>query len=235
MEIKNLLTIVIPCKNETYRIKKLLNDLNNQNNITGTKVFVADSSDDISTVLYINSEHKDICDIEIIEGGLPSIARHNGAKLVNTPYVLFLDSDMEIINQNFINEITSEIIKRKGSLLTCKVRTSNRDYNYIYKIFDLIQKLHWITKPFALGGIMLFKTDVYNQLGGFNQEDVIAEDYNLSRKIPSSKFILSKKIILTDDRRFRNKGVWYMVKLMVLTFLNRNNPNFYKKSFSYWS
>jgi glycosyltransferase involved in cell wall biosynthesis len=47
MEIKNLLTIVIPCKNETYRIKKLLNDLNNQNNITGTKVFVADSSDDM--------------------------------------------------------------------------------------------------------------------------------------------------------------------------------------------
>jgi hypothetical protein len=82
---------------------------------------------------------------------------------------------------------------------------------------------------------MLFKTDVYNQLGGFNHEDVIAEDYNLSRKISSSKFILSKKIILTDDRRFRNKGVWYMVKLMMLTFLNRNNPNFYKKSFSYWS
>jgi glycosyltransferase involved in cell wall biosynthesis len=235
VEIKNLLTIVIPCKNERFRIKKILQDLNNQNDIKGTKVFIADSSDDISTRLYINSEQKNICDIKIIEGGLPSVARHNGAKLSTTPYTLFLDADMEILNKNFINEILGEIIKRKGFLLTCKIRTFSRDYNYIYKIFDIIQRLHWITKPFALGGIMLFKTEIYNKLGGFNIEDVIAEDYNLSRKISSFKFVLSKKIIFTDDRRFRKKGVWYMIKLMILTFLNKNNPNFYKKSFSYWS
>ena len=48
-------------------------------------------------------------------------------------------------------------------------------------------------------------------------EDVIAEDYNLSRKVPSRQFILSNKTILTDGRRFRNKGVWYMLKLMIKT------------------
>lgn len=233
--MKDLLTIVVPCKNETHYIKSLLSDLNSQYYINGTKVYVADSSDDISTVLYINSEMSGVTDIEIIEGGLPSVARYNGAKLVTTPYILFLDSDMRLPNKTFISEILNEIHNKRGILLTCKVRTTDRVYDYVYKFFDVIQRFHRITGPFALGGIMLFNKISYNYLGGFNPEDIIAEDYNLSRKVKSSRFILSKEIILTDSRRFRNKGLWYMIKLMILTFINRNNPNFYKNSFSYWS
>lgn len=233
--MNELLTIVIPCKNESFYIKELLNDLNSQNYILNTKVYVADSSDDISTPLHIHSEMGKSCDIEIVKGGLPASARNNGAKLVKTPYVLFLDSDMKLPNKMFISNILNEIITKRGALLTCKVRTTDSSFDYVYQVFDLIQKLHRITGPFALGGIMLFNTDEFNKNGGFNEDDVIAEDYNLSRKIKSHNFILSKQKILTDPRRFKNKGVWYMVKLMVLTFINRNNKDFYKKSFSYWS
>jgi glycosyltransferase involved in cell wall biosynthesis len=233
--MKDLLTIVIPCKNETLFIKNILSDLNSQYYIDGLKVYVADSSDDLSTKLYIMSEMDKRCDVEIIDGGLPAIARNNGANKVKTPYVLFLDSDMRLTNKMFISNILNEIVSKKGFLLTCKVRTTDRSYDYIYKVFDLIQRLHRITGPFALGGIMLFNQSIFKMLGGFNDEDKIAEDYNISKKIKSNKFVLSKHIILTDSRRFRKKGIWFMVKLMILTFINRNNKNFYKKSFSYWS
>jgi glycosyltransferase involved in cell wall biosynthesis len=46
MEIKNFLTIVIPCKNEKSIIQKTLDLLNYQSDIWGVKVVVCDSSDD---------------------------------------------------------------------------------------------------------------------------------------------------------------------------------------------
>ncbi len=155
-----------------------------------------------------------------IKGGYPSYGRHQGALMSETPYTLFLDSDMFIKDNNFLNNILNEITKKQGVLLTCKVRTIDNKFNNVYKTFDVIQKLHKITGPFALGGIMLFDTNKYFKLGGFNPNDKFAEDYNLSKKVKSKDFILSENIIYTLSRRFKSKGIWFMTKLMFLSFIN---------------
>ena len=46
MELSKLLTIVIPCKNESKTIDKTLTLLNFQEDIEKVEVIVADSSDD---------------------------------------------------------------------------------------------------------------------------------------------------------------------------------------------
>jgi glycosyltransferase involved in cell wall biosynthesis len=235
MELQNLLTVVIPCKNEKENIRNVLNSLNKQKNSKGLLVIVADVSDDMTTIHYINAERNKNIQILTIDGGYPAYGRHQGALMSETPYTLFLDSDMEIKDKDFLEKILNEIITKKGSLLTCKVRTIDNKYNYVYKFFDLIQKFHRITGPFALGGIMLFNTESYFKLGGFNPNDKFAEDYNLSKKVNSKDFILSKNIIHTSSRRLKSKGVWYMAKLMFLSFLNRNNQRFFEKTHSYWS
>ena len=56
MELQDLLTVVIPCKNERENIKNVLNSLNKQKNSKGLLVIVADISDDLVTVHHINSE-----------------------------------------------------------------------------------------------------------------------------------------------------------------------------------
>lgn len=235
MDLQNLLTVVIPCKNERENIKNVLKSLNNQKNSKDLLVIVADVSDDMITIHYINSERDKNIKILTIDGGYPAYGRHQGALMSETPYTLFLDSDMEIKDENFLNNIINEIDEKKGSLLTCKVRTIDNKFNYVYKFFDLIQKFHKLTGPFALGGIMLFNTNDYFRLGGFNPKDKFAEDYNLSKKVKSNKFILSKNTIYTLSRRFEKKGVWYMLKLMFLSFINRNNQSFFEKTHSYWS
>lgn len=235
MEIKDLLTVVIPCKNEKENIKNILYCLNNQNNSKDLLVVVADISDDFSTIHYINSEKNKNIDITIIEGGYPSYGRQQGAMRSKTPYTLFLDSDMVIEDKNFLKNIINEIDNKNGLLLTCKVRTVDNQYNNVYKIFDIIQKLHKITGPFALGGIMLFDTNEYFRLGGFNPNDKFAEDYNLSKKVNSKRFLISNNIIKTSSRRFKSKGIWFMTKLMFLSFLNRNNQKFFESTHSYWS
>ena len=235
MKLKDLLTIVIPCKNEQENIKNILACLNKQNDSKGLLVIVADISDDLTTVHYINSERNKNIDILTIEGGYPSYGRHQGALMSETPYTLFLDSDMFIKDNNFLNNILNEITKKQGVLLTCKVRTIDNKFNNVYKTFDVIQKLHKITGPFALGGIMLFDTNKYFKLGGFNPNDKFAEDYNLSKKVKSKDFILSKKVIYTSSRRIEKKGIYFMLRLMILSFLNRNNQSFFEKTHSYWS
>ena len=52
--IKDLLTIVIPTKNESELIDVTLNHLNKQYDINGTKIIICDSSDD-NTVEIVNS------------------------------------------------------------------------------------------------------------------------------------------------------------------------------------
>jgi len=235
MELKDLLTVVIPCKNERENIQNVLHCLNNQKNSKGLLVIVADNSDDLVTVHHINSERNKNINILTIQGGYPSFGRHQGALMSETPYTLFLDSDMTIKDTNFLNKILNEIIKKQGVLLTCKVRTIDNKFNNVYKTFDIIQKLHKITGPFALGGIMLFNTDKYFKLGGFSLNDKFAEDYNLSKKVKSKDFILSKEIIYTLSRRFQSKGIWYIIRLMVLSFINRNNKKFFENTHSYWS
>ena len=99
MKLNDLLTIVIPCKNEKDIISKTLDLLNHQTNIKGVKVIVCDSSDDLYTKLVLfnkseyNSNEYDF-KLEVIEGGLPAKARNNGFNLVTTPYVLFMDADI---------------------------------------------------------------------------------------------------------------------------------------------
>ena len=81
---------------------------------------------------------------------------------------------------------------------------------------------------------MLFDKKVFDEVGGFNDEDKFAEDYNLSLKISPKKFIVLNKKIYTTDRRFKKKGLWYMTKMMVLSVINKNNPNFFKNDWNYW-
>ena len=81
---------------------------------------------------------------------------------------------------------------------------------------------------------MLFKTETFNQIGGFNEEDKIAEDYHLSSKIEPKKFKVQNNYVFSPSRRFREKGLWYMIKLMLKCWWNRKDNNFYKQDFNYW-
>lgn len=229
-EVDSLLTIVIPSKNEAASILNVINLLIDQ---VDCKIIVADSSTDklsIKTLKYIQSIYTNV---EIISGGLPSTARNNGAKLVTTPYILFIDADTYVFNPFLIRGCLDIATKKNYDLVTCKFKTDKR-YNWIYRIFDVVQLLTSFTRPFALGGFMLFKTETFNKLGGFNEEDKVAEDYRLSSKVKPKKFKIVNSYVYTPSRRFDKKGIWYMIKLMWNSWINRNNDEFFKHDQNYW-
>jgi glycosyltransferase involved in cell wall biosynthesis len=233
MDLKRLLTIVIPCKNENQIIDKTLSLLNFQKNIQGTKIIVADISDD-ETTYQLESRQNDLFDLEIIQGGLPSRARNNGAKLAKTPYILFLDADIFIMDEMLLTNAIEKIKNNDIDLLTAKFRTTSGEYNYVFKTFDIIQRLIRPFTPFCLGGFMLVKRSVFIYYKGFDEEAKVAEDYLFSKKIKPKRFYIINSVIYTPPRRFKNKGMRYMVKLMIQSFLNRNNREFFINGNKYW-
>jgi glycosyltransferase involved in cell wall biosynthesis len=235
--MKDLLTIVIPCKNEKNIILKTLDLLNYQTSILDVNVIVCDVSDDTVTdkLLQYRAQNKtDLFNLTIIPGGLPSVARNNGFKLVTTQYVLFLDADIFLLDPEIL---LSSIIKMRMynlDLATTKFRSDNGKYNYVYKTFDVIQSLSkWIT-PFCLGGFMLVRSKTFRELGGFDEEIKVAEDYHLSKQIKSTKFERLNHVIFTPPRRFEAKGVGYMIKLMIGSFFNRRNKKWFIEDKNYW-
>jgi glycosyltransferase involved in cell wall biosynthesis len=227
------LTIVIPCKNESSLIIETLIFILGQTE--KFRIIVADSSTDKESIDLLKKFQKKYKEqIKIIGGGLPSVARNKGAELVDTPYVLFLDADIHIKHDDLIVKCLNEMIVGRYDLLTCKFKTLDGKLDWIYKIFNVVQWYSSKTTPFALGGFMLFKTETFNKLKGFNNEDKIAEDYHLSSKIAPSKFRVANLFVYTPSRRFEKKGVYWMIKLLIVCWWNRNNDEFFKQDFNYW-
>ena len=135
-------------------IKTTLQFLNCQSGVEGVNVIVADASDDFDfTRNLIMSENSKKILIKIIDGGFPAFARNQGSKLVTTPYVLFLDADVFITEFCFLERVMDEMDEKDCELLTCKFRTKNFKYNFVYWTFDLefffaycFQKYHYHCK-----------------------------------------------------------------------------------------
>lgn len=234
MDLSKFLTIVIPCKNEGKIIEQTLSLLNFQKGIQDVRVIVCDSSDDVYTSHSLESRRTDYFNLRIISGGLPSVARNKGAEHVETPYVLFLDADIFLLDNNILNDCVWDFLVHDSDLITCKVRSTTGEYNAIFRMFDTIQKIFKPITPFCLGGFMMVKMSVYNSIGGFDENARVAEDYLFSKQVRPSKFFIMNTTVFTTPRRFESKGVWYMLKLMVSSFFNRNNKSHFENDKGYW-
>ena len=139
MKLHPLLTIVIPCKNEGKIIDTTLNLLNQQENIEYVKVIVCDSSDDKITKNLLKNRVNDKFNLIVANGGLPSVARNVGFGFCDTPYVLFMDADVFILDYDLLVNSVSNIINEKLELVTCKFRSTTGEYNNVFRIFDTIK------------------------------------------------------------------------------------------------
>ena len=238
-KIKNKLTIVIPCYNEDKYIKKTLDSINKQVLIDGTRVIIADNHSTDRTRAIINNmsmmySHR--LKIEMIDGGKVGEARNLGSDLVNTEYVLFVDADIQFFNSITIHDCIEEMILEDLDLMTCKIKSTSKNWKskLVFVCFNSVNNIISKFSPFAVGTFFLTKTDKFRELGKFNEEYQHSEDYGLSRKYNSKKFKISEHYVGQDDRRFNKMGYLGMIKLIIKSFLNRENEEYFKKDIGYW-
>jgi glycosyltransferase involved in cell wall biosynthesis len=229
----NLLTIVIPCKNEKDNIYECIGFIAKQVGFAGTRVIIADTSDEedsLDFLQYTENNYRYSLNIELIKGGFPAKARLEGSKLVTTPYILFLDADIMLQNKSLLGEC----LAYNTDLVTVPFQTE-KGFNWIFRLFDIQQQLsNLLGTPFAIGGFQLWKTEAYWKTGGYDETHLFAEDYWVSQKAEVMK-IHNTKGVWTSARRFKNKGFFYMFLLSIKCYINRNNTEFFKKHHNYWT
>lgn len=228
MNLEDKITIVIPCKNEEDYIPHLLNHLKQQN-IGNTKIIIADISTD--NTRYAIHRNKGDLNIEIIKGGPVSIAKNNGAKLVKTPYILFIDSDVRFFSNTVIADTVNELETNNLDLigLYAKCYDDSIRAKIGFGLFNVINDMmkRWV--PFAVGAYMLTRRDKFEEFGGFPAKYETSEDFFLSKKYDPKKFKLVKHYFGQDSRRFQKMGYFGMAWYLIKNFWNRNNPEYWNK------
>jgi glycosyltransferase involved in cell wall biosynthesis len=228
---------VIPAKNESRLLPTLLQSLCRQDYplLKLTKVFVADAGSTDGTQELALS-FADRLDIEVIPGGLPSVGRNAGARRAATPYVLFIDADMELKDVTLLRRAMALVEKRRLHCVTTNIWCSQgtaRDH-VLYFLNNVAQYGSLLVKPFSTGMFMLFAKSEFDRLGGFHEEALYAEDYLLSKKVRNRKFGIVRGRIHTTNRRFRSMGHLAIVKMFVKTMLNSWNDNYFLHDHGYW-
>jgi glycosyltransferase involved in cell wall biosynthesis len=229
MSLKNKLTIVIPCKNEQDYIGNLLSCLYDQKDISDVKIIIADISTD-NTKEVIN-QFKEKLNIQIIEGGPVSAAKNNGAKLVTTPYILFIDSDVRFFNNRVISDTVTLLEKENLDLIGLNIKCYDNDdvAKVSFSIFNIVNKIMSNFIPFAVGAYMLTRTDKFRELGGFPEKYPTSEDFHLSKMYDIKKFKIANHYFGQDSRRFKKMGYFGMTWYLIKNFINRNNKKYWEK------
>jgi glycosyltransferase involved in cell wall biosynthesis len=239
LNIKEKLTIVIPCYNEENYLKKTVESIYKQIYIEGTRVIISDnhSTDRTRQIIHnLSKMYADKLRIELIDGGPVAVSRNLGSDLVDTEYVLFMDADTHLFTITTIYETLNNMIDYELDLLTCKIKSISNDIKskIIFSLFNILNNFISLTSPFAVGTYFLTRIDIFRKLGKFDETYKHSEDYGLSRKYNPTNFMISKNFVGQDNRRFKKFGYINMLKLVINSYKNRNNPNFFKKDVGYW-
>ena len=235
--MKDEVTIVVPCKNEESYIYYLLDCLKKQKGIEGIRIYIADCSTDNTRRVIEN--HKDWLDVEVIEGGPVSVAKNNGAYLVTTPYILFIDADVRFFSNTVIYDTLKQMKVEDLDLIGLNIKCYDKDLRaqLSFSIFNVLNKIlsKWI--PFAVGAYLLTRKDKFYEHGKFPCKYPTSEDFHLSRKYDPKKFKIAKHYFGQDSRRFKKMGYLGMSIYLIKNFLFRDNFNHWDSidERRYWS
>ena len=236
MKLCDKITIVVPCKNEENYIHHLLNALRNQD-IGDTRVIIADCSTDSTRQVIENNSIG--LNVELIEGGPVSTAKNRGAKLVTTPYILFIDADVRFFKDTVIRDAVNKMELKNLHLVGLNIKCYDKDIRAKigFTTFNLINHTLKFFSPFAVGAFMLTRKDKFEEYGGFPENLLTSEDYFLSKKYSPKKFKIIRHHFGQDSRRFKKMGYMGMVKYLTKNFINRNNKAYWDSLYhnKYWN
>ena len=236
MKLSEKITIVVPCKNEEKYIHHLLDSLRLQD-VGDTKIIIADGSTDNTRQVIL--ENKGSLNVDIIDGGPVSTAKNNGARLVTTPYILFIDADVRFFKPTVIQDAVDSIESENLDLVGLKIKCYDNDVRAIigFSIFNIVNSILKYFSPFAVGAFMLTRRDRFEEFGGFPEKFTTSEDFFLSRQYSPKKFKIANHYLGQDSRRFKKMGYFGMAAYLIKNFINRNNREYWDRldSSRYWN
>ena len=231
-----LLTIIIPCRNEELYIGKTLRSISKQIGIGNTKIIIADANSTDNTINEIQAAKILYgLNIDIIEGGSVSVGRNRGARYSETPFILFLDADTELLTNDVIYKSLTSIKDDGYYLATGMVKSTSPTLisKFAFSLFSFVQK-YILFDTFCTGQFFMISRVRFLAMRGFDEEVTHSEDYLLSKRIPRNRFKIVNGYIGQDDRRFKKMGYFVFLWFLVKNYINKNNREWFINDIGYW-
>lgn len=233
MDFFNKVTIIIPTYNEEYYIYNTLWLLSRQD--VNLRVIVADGGSTDKTIRMVLKarERFQNLTIDIVQGGAVGVGRNNGAKYADTEYLLFMDADSILTDDDIIKETLK--IADQYDIITCKQKSltsTDRKSVWVYRIFNWIRYI--MPETFCTGCYFFISKKKFMELGGFDETLNNSEDFWLSRQVPKKRFKIMDRYVGQDNRRFKKMGYWPFLKIVLLNYWYKNDISWFKKDVGYW-
>lgn len=202
-----------------------------------TRVYVADAGSTNSTpaIAQLCAARLGL-DLDVIPGGLPAAGRNAGARRATTPYVLFLDADVELEDSTLLRRAMETMQQRNLHCLTTNIGCTEGGIadDVLFWLNNLVQQASRWAMPFATGMFMLFDRAEFNQLGGFHEQALYAEDYLLSKQVACRRFAVVPGRVSTSNRRFQKMGHARIAWMFLKTAMNSGNNEYFFQDQGYW-
>lgn len=197
-----MLSIIIPTLNEEEYLPILLSQIKKQN-FSDYEIIVADAGSKDKTVEIAKS-----FGCTIVKGGLPAKGRNEGAKVAKGDLLLFMDADNIFLPDGFLEKLISEFKKRNLGVASFPIYPAGNWFDKIaYFLYNSWAKISQNFLPHATNSILI-KKEIFEKVGGFDEEIKIGEDHDLARRAAKiSKFgFIETKPVFTSARRFELEG-----------------------------
>lgn len=215
----DILSVIIPTKNEGKYLPKLINCLQDQT-FRDFKIIIADNFSTDGTVKFCQ-EHG----LKMVVGGYPGKGRNTGASHSKAKYYLFLDADIQI-DPNFIERAIRKLKKEGIDALSFGFVPDTSKLNL--KLIHLLCKCYFhicqiIGFPHGLGGALLVKSKVHKSINGFDETVTVAEDHDYVRRLSKSfKYVFTDRPrVRLSVRRFLAEGILQHCRRWLIIEFNR--------------
>jgi len=205
-------SIIIPTYNEEENLPFLLNALEKQTK-KDFEIIVVDSLSKDKTLTVIKEFQKRIPNLRYFQKKMKNVsqARNFGAKNALGRYIIFFDADV-IPEENFIRQIEEKITKNNLDLTTVWNRSKRKKLTgrLILLLLNISMTLFQKIKPAANGPCIIIKKSVFNQIGGFDEEIVFGEDFDLvqrASKLKAKFQVFRYPLLYVSTRRFEKEGL----------------------------
>lgn len=206
-----MLSIIIPTLNEEKFLPRLLESIKNQVLFDDYEIIVSDGNSSDKTI-EIAKQHNCLINVDKnLNHRHPSWQRNGGAKIAHGDVLIFFDADT-VLQVDFLEKAVKEF---KSKNLVCagfyfKFNPHKSYYGILAFLYNFFCFFRQYFAPVAIGAAIISKKSAHDEIGGFDTEIKLAEDYDYCQRISSlGKFRMIKSIkLLYSSRRIEKDGFW---------------------------
>lgn len=205
-------SVIIPTLNEEKFLPKLLQSLTEQT-VGNFDVVVVDGKSTDDTLVVAHGFKNKIADLTVVASDKPGVSRQRnlGASIGKADWLVFVDAD-SVLLPNFFERISVYIDRKHSRFFTTWSKADSEDpteaiIGFLGNIF--VEGSVLIDRPWAPGPLTVVRRDVFDMVGGYDENATFAEDHDLSMMIfeRGIAFEIFREILyIYSYRRWRKEG-----------------------------